>query len=338
MLQLSVLLASTTFVIIEPNEQALLERFGQPVANRAVLDPGFHFKLPWPIDKVYRYPAHEIQSFDVGSVHDPALENERTVLWTKPHSKEEFNLLVATGQAPPAGDDTNNPSAVRAVPVNLLSVSIPVQFQITNLVAWAYNHANASELLEKLATREVVRHLVSVDIDDVMSAGRLRAAKILRERIQKRADEFKLGASIVFVGLEDIHPPVKVAKDYEDVIAAMQEKATNILAAQAYAAEKVPLAQAAATNMINRAESDRLSKFATVAAEAVLFTNQMAAYKASPSVYTNRAYLETVARSVPSARKYVLATTNTQNAIRLNLEDKIRPDLLDVPLPADTKK
>src|SRR5579859_745330 len=54
-LQLLLLVLSTTLVIIEPGEQALLERFGKPVEGRAVLGPGPHFKWPWPIDRIYRY-------------------------------------------------------------------------------------------------------------------------------------------------------------------------------------------------------------------------------------------------------------------------------------------
>src|SRR5438477_4319250 len=46
LLQLGALFLSTVFVIIEPTEQGLLERFGRPVNGRAVLEPGLHFKWP----------------------------------------------------------------------------------------------------------------------------------------------------------------------------------------------------------------------------------------------------------------------------------------------------
>src|SRR6266853_3089007 len=65
-LQVFLLILSTGLVIIEPGEQALLEHFGRPVEGRTVLEPGPHFKWPWPIDKVYRFQTEQIQSFDVG--------------------------------------------------------------------------------------------------------------------------------------------------------------------------------------------------------------------------------------------------------------------------------
>ena len=70
---------------------------------------------------------------------------------------------------------------------------------------------NPTRCCNMIANREVVRYLVSVDLDEIMSQGRSEAANILRERIQAEADKRALGANIIFVGLQDIHPPSNVA-------------------------------------------------------------------------------------------------------------------------------
>jgi len=225
-------------------------------------------------------------------------------------------------------DVTNAAAGDQPVPVSLLSVNIPVQYRIKDLSAWTYHYANGAELLEALANREVVHYLVNVDVDEIMTTGRFRAAEQLKTKIQERANELQLGVEILFVGLQGIHPPVSVASTYEAVVGAMKEKETNILSAQAYRAGKIPLAHAEATNLLARTEIDRHTKIAIAAAEASQFTNQLAAYLASPSVYMQRSYLETLVRAVGPARKYVLATTNAQDVIWINLEDTIREDLL----------
>ena len=346
LLQLGALFLSTLFVIIEPNEQGLLEHFGRPAGAHAVLEPGFHFKWPWPIDIVYRYQTRQIQSFIVGEVPDPDLDKDRTVLWTRPHFKskegeasEMPGMLVASrGQI--ARTDTNE----KAVPANLLTVSIPFQYRITNLLAWAYHHANSDELLQELANREVVRYLVNVDMENIMSSGRLAAAEEIRRRVQARANEAKLGVNIIFAGLQDIHPPLgnkrtPVAAAFEQVVSAVQQKQTNHLYALAYAAEKIPSAQAEATNTLAQARNAAVTKVALAEAEAARFTNQITAYEASPSVYTQRLRLDTLARSLEPVRKYVLTATNTQDILILNLEEKIRPDLLGgVILPPEATK
>ncbi|HUR45057.1 MAG TPA: SPFH domain-containing protein, partial [Candidatus Saccharimonadales bacterium] len=246
--QLALLVLSTSFVFIGAGEQALLERFGRPVSGNDLLASGFHLKFPWPIDRVYRYRTDEIQSFYVGFVHGDKDEDEQTVLWTVKHYKEEFQLLVASRDqvdTVPA----NATQGKKSPPVNLLSVGIPVQYQIHDLRAWAYNHQNAGDLLEKIGTREVVRYLVSIDVQEIMSTGRFQAGEELRNRIQTRADELKLGAKILFVGLQDVHPPTKVAASYEKVVGAYQTRNADILAAQAYAVRTNALAAADAVKL-----------------------------------------------------------------------------------------
>ena len=329
---IGILALSDCFVFVEPGEQALRERFGSPSGD--VLQPGVAFKLPRPIDVVHRFPTAEIQGFNVGFVPDEKLEKERTLLWTKAHYKEEFNLLVASRDQL---SNTNSPESEQTVPVNLLTVSIPVQFLVRDVKSWAYNHAEPRALLEKVANREVVRYMASVDIEKVMSFGRLEASAELRRNIQAQADAAKLGVEIVFVGLQDIHPPMgskenQVAAAYEKVIGAEQERASRILEADGYALETLPTAQANAAKTVNEAKGVAAQKVAEAAGRAAQFTHQLAAFRVAPSLFTTRNYVETFSRSAAGSRKLVLLPTNTHDVILVDLADKIRQDLLDVPI------
>ena len=320
LLQLAVLLLSTCVVFIEPGEQALWERFGRPVEGHSVLGPGAHLKLPWPVDKVYRFRTEEIQTLDVGFTPQDE-RDERVVLWTVAHAKEE-NFLVAN-RAQPGVETMTAAGAKKAPPVSLLTVSIPVQYQISDLVSWAYIHEDSSNLLQQIATREVVRYLVSVDFNDIMSRTRLESSLALRDNIQAAADKQKLGAKILFVGLQDLHPPVKVAPEFEKVVAAIHQKRAKILEAEAYAVRTNALAGAQAATLINSAEAARVDLELTQLARAAAFTNQIPAFNAAPSVYLQRAYLKTFASATAKARKYVVLATNTTDVISYNLEEKI---------------
>jgi membrane protease subunit HflK len=191
-----------------------------------------------------------------------------------------------------------------------------------------------------MASREVVRYLVNTEFEVVMSTGRFAAAQTLQSRIQTRVDEAGLGAQIVFVGLQGVHPPIgnrtaAVAAAFEQVVSSIQHKQTNILSAEAYALGKLPLAMAEATNLLSQARSSRALKVATAAAEAANFTNQVQSWLSSPGVYGQKQYLDTLVRAIGPIPKYVLAATNTQDVLILNLEQEIRADLLrDVVLPS----
>ncbi len=324
LLQVAALFLSTTMVFIDPGEQALLEHLGR--RTNTVLGPGGHLKWPWPIDKIYRFRTEEIQSFIVGSQPDPSLTNQNTVLWTTAHAKEE-NFVVANRDQNLLS--TNDVAANATPAVSLLTVSIPVQFQITNLVDWVYQVEDVTNLLESVATREVVRYLAGADLNEIMSRERGGAADTLRERIQAASDGYHLGAKIVFVGLQDIHPPMKVAADYEKVVGAAQTKLADILSAQADDIKTNALATATATNIIDISEGDRTKTVISAYAKAALFTNQIPAYNAAPSVYLQRAYFQTFARATANARKYILLTTNTHDVLQFDLQTKIRQDLLE---------
>lgn len=329
--QFAVLVLSSCVVFVNAGEQVLLEHFGKPVAT---LNAGGHLKWPWPIDKVYRYRTEQIQSIFVG--YEPATNEEKTILWTVPHNHEQ-NYLVATRSAaltetnPATSDESDTlEQALKAPPVSLITISIPIQFQITNVMQWAYQNSDQSNLLEDLAAHEVVRYLVGQDIEDVLSEGRLDAARELKDRIQSDADAHQLGVKLVFVGLQDIHPPTPVAGDYEKVVGAEQIRlATNLLAqADAIMTNDLSIAQAATTT--NAASASRLQMQLSWYARAALFTNQIPAFEAAPSVYKQIKYFSTLAVATRNSRKYILLVTNAQDILYLDLQDKIRADLLNV--------
>ena len=329
LVQLAVLILSTCFVFIDAGEQAVLERFGKPVAG-GVLSPGAHLKLPWPVERIYRFRTEQIQTFDVGYTPDAQSEMANTVLWSSAHGKED-NFLVANRESVTIKNesaDTND--TLKAPPVSLITVSIPVQFQIHDVMAWAYNNADPADLLQDLATRTVVHYLAGVDLSDVMSHARSEAAQLLRERIQAAADARKLGVKILFVGVQDIHPPTTVAAEYEKVVGAEQTKLATILGARADAIRTNAIAGALAFTVTNIAAATRQQLEVQAYARAALFTNQIPAFKAAPSVYQQRAYFQTFAAATANARKYVLLVTNTSDVVIFNLEDKIREDLLNL--------
>jgi len=352
-IQFAALFLSSSFVVIHANEEAVLERLGNK--QEAILSAGFHFKYPWPIDKVYRFKTDEIQSFTLGVVdnaHDDKAKSEneekqatKVLLWTTQHNhgssqdpEQNFNMIVASNDAV-AG------TAAEAAPVNLLTVSIPVQYRINDLNKWVSNTANAGSLLQKLAMREVTKYLIKVDINDLMGPNRAAAQETLKAVIDVQARAHNLGAEILFVGLQDIHPPVGqneqskqtggVAENYEKVVAAQLNAETNRLGALIYSAGKVPQARATAAELLAKAKSESTNKVAIAQAEAKRFANQVEAFKSAPSVYRTRMKLESFQAATEGSRKYILSDPANRDVINLELQDQLRSDLLDVTVDSE---
>jgi regulator of protease activity HflC (stomatin/prohibitin superfamily) len=332
--QLAILALSTCFVIVEPGDQALLECFGKPMGENGVIGPGLHFKPPWPIGRTTNYHTERIQSFLVGA--EP--EKTETIAWTVSHAKEEKFLVGGRANTEAAA---NQQAGGNSPPVNLLSVSIPVQYQITNLASWAYVNQDPGTLLTNAAEREVVQYLAGADFDDLMSRGRAAASQALQQNIQKQADNLKLGVRIIFVGLEDIHPPTKVAEIFENVVGASETREAKYLEAKAHEIVTNAWATGESFKRVTTAEAYEHGAITNAAARAILFASQALAYSAGPGfkgVYEQQAYLEALTENSADARKYVMATTNAPNIPIFDLEDKIRPELLIDKLPAPPSK
>lgn len=329
LLQVGVLMLSTCVVFIEPGERGLLERWGKLVESRGELKPGAHFTLPWPVDRVKRFRTEQLQTFLIGSQPETNTIELRTVFWNVEHSKEE---LLLVGNRRQGGEETGDDAERRTPPVSVLTVSFPLHFEISDLIAWVYHYENPAKLLEDIATRHVVAYLASSDLTTVMASGRLEAAELLRQGIQDEANLRELGVKVIYVGLQDIHPPVAVASEFQNVVGAIQNKEAAILNARADAVRTNAVADADAFRMVAEAMSFKQRSEVNALARSALFTNQIPAFRAAPSVYVDRAYLQTVARATAGARKFVLLTTNTQDVLQFDLQEKLGKDLLDVRL------
>jgi membrane protease subunit HflK len=239
-------------VVVAPNEQAVIERFGNPLTGtgeKRIAEPGLNRKWPWPIDIAYIYPTKRISEISIGFVPKADQSNVEPLLWGEKHYEEEYSLLVASEQ-------TSAGLTAGAVPVSLVIAAVPVQYRIKDLYSFLYNYGQrrerdgtivyeAEEMLKSICYRELTRFAASakIEVDDTQSgdglhesllgAGRAEAKRILTGRIQRAADSAGLGVEIMFLGLQGIHPPPEVASAYQEVVGAVQKKQAFILNAQA---------------------------------------------------------------------------------------------------------
>jgi regulator of protease activity HflC (stomatin/prohibitin superfamily) len=180
------------------------------------------------------YPADLIQSINVGFVEGDE-KKDNNLLWGKEHYKHEDDLLVASaGQ--PSGDKQED-----IVPVSIIRANVPVLYRIKDVSSYLYRHSDPRQTLEAICYRELTRFGASATIEtdkefiesSLLGRGRLEGSRMLQQRIQQAADEAGLGVEIVLCGLQGIHPPPKVAADYQDVVASVQTRQASILNAMA---------------------------------------------------------------------------------------------------------
>jgi membrane protease subunit HflK len=240
-------------VVVGPDEQAIIERFGNPKTARGqvrLAGPGLTLKWPWPIDIAQKYPSKKTAELYIGFVPKTDPKTGRIIreplLWGKEHYEKEHSILVASLQGAEGG-------AEGVAPVSLLKANIPVQYRVKDLYAFLYSHSDYEEpnrkvrpgsekRLEEICYNELAKFAAAstIEVDDaaflqnsLLGAGRARAKQVLTENIQTAADRAGLGVEIVFLGIQGIHPPTQVAADYQKVVGAVQKKQAMILGAEA---------------------------------------------------------------------------------------------------------
>lgn len=241
----AMVLLLTSVVVVDAGEEAVVERWGRPIANGTkVLAPGLHFKYPFPIDVVYRAPARRTQEVVLGEATQGDDEDTRkAILWTEAHEYvPELMVLVAgpksASAAPgaPAGTTMSGTASegTESVPVSLLMLSVPIHYRITDTAKYLYRYADPLKLLESVAYQYLCDYAAGVDIDAFMGPGRERINSELRELLQSRVNHLDMGIEIIFVGIRGAHPPSKdqVAGAFQKVISAQTNMAATIHAAE----------------------------------------------------------------------------------------------------------
>jgi len=234
---------------------AVIERFGRPTSTEPV-GPGLVFKWPWPVEHVRKARVGLVQEIVVGEAEEAPQEDEErdwseeVITWTEEHKfVPSIDVLVATpgddeqqGQSGAVEDDS---SEGEAVAVSILRMSMPVQYTVRRdaegFFNYLYNYSDPQGMLRDISYRELVKQAVHFDYQKIMGEQRAEVTAILERLIQEKCNEMKLGIDIVFVGLQDVHPPTEsdVAATFQDVATAEQQRDTLVQMARIEATKEL---------------------------------------------------------------------------------------------------
>lgn len=244
MFTFAAVIALTSVVVVDADEAAVVERFGRPLGEAStVLSPGVHFKAPWPFDVVRRAPVKRLHELVIGEATQKEPKHaEQAILWTEDHDfVPELMLLVAAPKSAVQGkvsggaasDSKSTSGATASVAVNLLMVSMPVEFRIKDLKKYLYGYDEPIKLVEAVSYQVLSDFAAGVDLDEMIGAKRAGFDDQLRKLIQDRLDSLDGGIEIVFAGLRGAHPPSKdsVAAMFHSVVNAETRKSATVEAA-----------------------------------------------------------------------------------------------------------
>ncbi len=259
--------ALTGVYLVPPDEQAVVRRFGS--AQTQLHEPGAHWGLPWPLDRVDHIKPRETRQITLG---EPDTAN---------------GVMTAGATQLLTGDR------------NLVNVKATIQYSIAEPASFLFRTASVEPTVRIAAEAILSEALESQPVDRVLTLGKRELAIEAARRLQATVDRYGLGITIRSLDLASIEPPPEVAEAFERVTSALRQREQAINEAHSYAARTNAETQGAAQGELDQAKAcrDRISGQAQ--GEAERFGSLLTEYRRQPSLTSTRLYLETLAEVLP---------------------------------------
>ncbi len=280
---------STCLTMIPVGSRGVRSTLGRYEAK--TLAPGLHVAWPMPCGKIDVVPTEQIRTVSIGFQQDLS----QPVLWDNVHVRGEQNLLVGNGES-------------------LITINIPILYRVKDAMAYVTGSSNPTQAIADLAERKLLYIMGSRDGFAVMIDDRAKMAGELQSELQREIDQYRLGVQIEFVGLKDVHPPVDVVPDYQNVVSAQETMEAVIDDARASRAKRIPAAQAKANAIVSHSSAVATARAAQAQGDAARFLSLAKEYASNARLLQLRMRLEAVEETLDQPAKTVLAVPQKLDA------------------------
>jgi regulator of protease activity HflC (stomatin/prohibitin superfamily) len=295
----------TSVVVLGPDQRAVYERFGAPVA---VWQPGLHAGIPWPFGRariVDNCAVHQLivsGGADDSSVAAPSAPADGPApeqlnrLWDVQHPWETTQVIAG------ASGEQQNFQIVNA------DVRLDYRVGLSDAAARAalYRSVDPETTVRSIANREVVHYLASHTLQSLLETSQTAMAESVQRAVQQQLDRLMSGIDVVAVVIESVHPPAGAAAAYHDVQAAQIRAQASVALAHGFAAQALGNAQQQALAKVAQASADAGKTVATARVQQIDFEADMVAYRLGGPAFAFEYYLSRLQQGLQNARITVI--------------------------------
>ncbi len=267
------------------NERAVYESLGRPVA---VLHPGLHVHLPWPMGVLRPVEFGEVREVPIAFPTDDGAPAETPT----PLSSADTDI---EGIPPPSVDrlwDASHPSEASYLVASIangrqnfevINIDLRVMYRIglsdRDAQQATYNVASPEEVIRAAAGQMLARYFARLTVLDVLGENRESFIRGFQTELQSRLASLSTGIEVMGVVVEAIHPPPAAAPAYQGVQTAAIRSVTHIAEARAEAAQTMNSAQSDATTLHNEATAAAAERVGAARTELALFDGDRQAHR-----------------------------------------------------------
>ena len=289
----TLLLLSTGYYQVEPDEVAVVQRLGKYVRTT---DPGPHLKIPFGVERVTKVPVQRQLKMEFGF---RTLQSDARTTFAPPSQETLGESLMLTGD------------------LNVGVVEWIVQFRIKDARAYLFNVRDVAATFHYMSEAAMRQVVGDHSVDEVLTIGREAIALLAKAELQRLCDLYGIGIEVQQLVLQDVNPPDPVKPAFNEVNQAIQEKERAINDAWAEYNKAVPRAKGEAEQAIRAAEGYALERVNNAAGDAKRFEALYEEYRRAPLVTRKRIYLETLAEIMPKLGRKVILDEDARGVLPL---------------------
>jgi len=302
-LVLLLILGFTSYYQVEPDEVAVIQRFG---AYDRTTEPGPHLSLPFGIEVVTKVPVQRQLKMEFG-FRTKTAGVQTTYEEPSPQTLDESLMLT--------GD------------LNVAMVEWIVQYRIKDPRAYLFHVRQVSDTFRDMAEAAMREVVGDHSVDEVLTIGRESIAQLAKVELQRLCELYGTGIEVQQLVLQDVNPPDPVKPAFNEVNQAIQEKERAINEAWADYNQVVPRAKGEAEQAVRAAEGYALERVNAAEGDAKRFEALYEEYRKAPSVTRKRIYLESMAAILPKLGKKVILDDDAKGILPLLQLEGVRKDV-----------
>src|SRR3954471_20337288 len=299
----AVLYAASGFIAVQPGEVGMRTRFGEIVSP--ALQPGLHYRMPWPFEGHRVVRKDEVQRIEFGFAGGKG-QAASAVRTTSAAGWNPSMDLGTTGGAWFQKEAGPEEPFLLTGDGNLIDLRWAVQFRVKDAVAYAYRVAEPDALVRSVTLAALRSVAARNSIDAIYTAERSSVEQNVEQSLQQTLDEAGSGIDVVSFQLLYVPPPGEVHDAFRDVASSQEDKLRTINRANIFAVEMVNQAKAEAAAMIEQAFAFKEQQILHAQGDADNFTLKLGAYRHAPELTEFRLQLESIEETLPGLQKFIM--------------------------------